>query len=49
VNRFEPNLVEGDELADVIKCSKFHRDRFSGFCATVGQNSPFPIGKRYRH
>jgi hypothetical protein len=46
VNRFEPKLVWSDELVDVIKCSKFHRDRLSGFCATVGENSPFPVGKR---
>jgi hypothetical protein len=35
------------ELADVIKCTKFCGDRLRGFCAMEGQSLGSPIGKRY--
>jgi hypothetical protein len=35
------------ELADVIKCTKFCGDRLRGFCATEGQSLGSPLGKRY--
>jgi hypothetical protein len=40
-------FVVVQELADVIKCTKFCGDRLRGFCATEGQSLGSPIGKRY--
>jgi hypothetical protein len=40
-------FVVVQELADLIKCTKFCGDRLRGFCATAGKNLGSPIGKRY--
>ena len=40
-------FVVVQELADVIKCTKFGDVRLKGLCATEGQSLGSPIGKRF--